>query len=77
MELVRLLTYALMVGLLVGLLFRNKGDNTTDTLSKGCGFLLVGVIVIIILVVIDDEGILNKEEYEKKTSKLKSLLIGN
>ena len=24
-----------------------------------------------------DEGILNKEEYEKETSKLKSLLIGN
>ena len=42
----------LALGLLVGLLFRNKGDNTMDTLSKGCGFLIVGVIFIIILVVI-------------------------
>ena len=32
--------------LIIGLIIRNKGDNTMDTLSKGCG-CMVGVVVFI------------------------------
>ena len=36
------------LGLLVGLLVRKKGDNTMDTLSKGCGCLFVITILLIL-----------------------------
>ena len=42
----------LALGLLVGLLFRNKGDNTMDTLSKGCGYIIALVFLLFVLVVI-------------------------
>jgi len=32
----------LAIALIVGLIIRNKGDNTMDTLSKGCGCLVIG-----------------------------------
>tara|TARA_B100000900_G_scaffold135737_1_gene114964 strand:- start:927 stop:1124 length:198 start_codon:yes stop_codon:yes gene_type:complete len=44
MELVGLLALALIIGLII----RNKGDNTMDTLSKGCGCLAVGIFLLII-----------------------------
>ena len=37
------------IGLLIGLLVRKKGDNTMDTLSKGCGCLFVIAILLMIL----------------------------
>jgi len=43
MELIVLLA----LGLLVGLLIRKKGDNTMDTMGKGCGCLLWGALIII------------------------------
>ena len=48
MELVGLLAFALLVGLLV----RNKGDNTMDTLSKGCSYIIALVFLLFVLVVI-------------------------
>ena len=35
------------VGLLVGLIVRNKGDNTMDTLSKGCLTLIILALVLL------------------------------
>ena len=37
------------IGLIVGLIIRKKGDNTMDTLSKGCGCLFVIALLIFIL----------------------------
>ena len=37
------------IGLIVGLIIRKKGDNTMDTLSKGCGCLFVIAILLMIL----------------------------
>ncbi|SVC47933.1 uncharacterized protein METZ01_LOCUS300787 [marine metagenome] len=42
------LVVLLIVALLVGLIFRNKGDNTMDTLSKGCFYIIIIVILLII-----------------------------
>jgi hypothetical protein len=39
----------LVVALIIGLFVRDKGDNTMDTLSKGCG-LLMGLAVIILII---------------------------
>jgi hypothetical protein len=39
----------LALALIVGLIIRNRGDNTMDTLSKGCGCLLVAVIIIFLV----------------------------
>ena len=36
------------IGLIVGLIIRKKGDNTMDTLSKGCGCLFLAVILLVI-----------------------------
>ena len=36
------------LGLLVGLVVRKKGDNTMDTLSKGCGCIVVIIILLMI-----------------------------
>jgi|TARA_B110000263_G_C14988183_1_gene364745 H+/gluconate symporter-like permease len=38
----------LALALIVGLIIRNRGDNTMDTLSKGCGCLITGFIILII-----------------------------
>ena len=43
MELVGLLALCLIIGLII----RKKGDNTMDTLSKGCGCFVIGIIVVI------------------------------
>jgi vacuolar-type H+-ATPase subunit I/STV1 len=45
------LVVLLIVALLVGLIFRNKGDNTMDTLSKGCGWIILIVIFLLFLFV--------------------------
>jgi uncharacterized ion transporter superfamily protein YfcC len=45
MELVILI---LGVGLLVGLILRKREDNTMQTLSKGCGCLIVLIIILIL-----------------------------
>tara|TARA_B100001175_G_C19492360_1_gene633356 strand:+ start:283 stop:441 length:159 start_codon:yes stop_codon:yes gene_type:complete len=37
------------IGLIVGLIIRKKGDNTMDTLSKGCGCLFVILLILTIL----------------------------
>ena len=39
----------LAIALIVGLIIRNKGDNTMDTLSKGCGCLVIGFFILLIL----------------------------
>ena len=36
------------LGLLVGLLVRKKGDNTMETLSKGCGCLFLIAFLLIL-----------------------------
>ena len=37
----------LLVSLIIGLFVRNKGDNTMDTLSKGCLYLFIIVFLAI------------------------------
>ena len=54
MELLGILLFCLVVGLIV----RKKGDNTMDTLGKGCGcvvlvFLLVVVVSMIVYVMLE------------------------
>ncbi|MED5354179.1 MAG: hypothetical protein VX573_00010 [Bacteroidota bacterium] len=36
------------LGLLAGLVVRKKGDNTMDTLSKGCGCIILIIIILMI-----------------------------
>jgi|TARA_B100000963_G_C22162730_1_gene466735 hypothetical protein len=48
MELVGLLALALIVGLII----RKRGDNTMDTMGKGCGCLFIGFIIIIALAIL-------------------------
>jgi len=36
------------LGLLAGLVVRKKGDNTMDTLSKGCGCIIFIIIILMI-----------------------------
>tara|TARA_X000000368_G_C22682084_1_gene558720 strand:+ start:460 stop:618 length:159 start_codon:yes stop_codon:yes gene_type:complete len=43
------------IGLIVGLIIRKKGDNTMDTLSKGCGCLFVILIILTILLALPTE----------------------
>ena len=38
----------LIVSLFIGLLVRSKGDNTMDTLSKGCFYLFILVFLLIV-----------------------------
>ena len=45
MELIVLLA----IGLIIGLLIRKRGDNTMDTMGKGCGCMFIGFIIIIAL----------------------------
>jgi hypothetical protein len=45
MELLGFLAFCLILGLII----RNKGDNTMDTLSKGCGCFVVIIIVLFAL----------------------------
>ena len=47
MELVGLLALALIVGLFL----RKRGDNTMDTLSKGCGCLILLVVILFLIYV--------------------------
>ena len=47
MELVGLLALALIVGLFL----RKRGDNTMDTLSKGCGCLILLVVILFLVYV--------------------------
>ena len=35
-------------GLLVGLIVRRRGDNTMDTLSKGCGCIVIIIIILLL-----------------------------
>tara|TARA_B100000965_G_C19268498_1_gene616201 strand:+ start:505 stop:663 length:159 start_codon:yes stop_codon:yes gene_type:complete len=43
------------IGLIVGLIIRKKGDNTMDTLSKGCGCLFVILLILTILLALPTE----------------------
>ena len=43
------------IGLIVGLIIRKKGDNTMDTLSKGCGCLFVILIILTIILALPTE----------------------
>ena len=38
----------LLISLIIGLFVRNKGDNTMDTLSKGCLYLFVIVLLFVL-----------------------------
>ncbi len=42
----------LVIGLIVGLIFRKKGDSFTDTLQVGCSTLFWVVLVIIFLILV-------------------------
>ena len=49
MELIGILLFCLVVGLIV----RKKGDNTMDTLGKGCGcVVLVFVLVVVVSIMV-------------------------
>jgi len=48
MTLVGILAFALILGLI----FRKKGDNTMDTLSKGCGCTTTLFVILILFVVV-------------------------
>ena len=43
------------IGLIVGLIIRKKGDNTMDTLSKGCGCLFVILLILTIILALPTE----------------------
>jgi len=43
------LLFLLLVALIVGLFVRKKGDNTMDTLWKGCGCIFWGIFWLIII----------------------------
>jgi len=45
------LVVILCLALIVGLFLRKKGDNTMDTLSKGCGCMILIAILIFILAI--------------------------
>ena len=53
-----LLVILLVFALIIGLVIRNKGDNTMDTLSKGCGCMVTLFVILIcsILYVMYDNG---------------------
>ena len=44
----------LLIGcaLLIGLFLRKKGDNTMDTLGKGCGCMFWFIVILIILIIL-------------------------
>ena len=44
----------LLIGcaLLIGLFLRKKGDNTMDTLGKGCGCMFWFIVIIVCLIVL-------------------------
>ncbi len=42
----------IVIGLIVGLILRKKGDSFTDTLQMGCSTLFWVVLVIVILVIV-------------------------
>tara|TARA_B110000967_G_scaffold191743_1_gene217721 strand:- start:90 stop:272 length:183 start_codon:yes stop_codon:yes gene_type:complete len=46
-----LIILVLGVGLIVGLIIRKREDNTMQTLSKGCGFIVVICIISILIYV--------------------------
>ena len=51
------------VALLIGLILRKKGDNTMDTLSKGCGcvfWLIFLFIAVIVLAILFNNGVLSE-----------------
>ena len=37
----------LAIGILVGLFVRNRGDNTMDTLGKGCSTLIIIALILL------------------------------
>ena len=48
MELIETIVLGLVVVTVVGLIVRKRGDNTMDTMSKGCGCIFLIIILIII-----------------------------
>ena len=38
----------LAIGIFVGLLVRNRGDNTMDTLGKGCFTIIIIVLLMLV-----------------------------
>ena len=47
MELLGLLAFCLILGLII----RKRGDNTMDTLSKGCGCFSVLFFLVVVLII--------------------------
>lgn len=43
----------IIIAFIVGLLSRKKGDNFLDTLSSGCGtiILIIGIIITLVIIV--------------------------
>jgi len=41
----------LIIAFIIGLLTRSKGDGFLDTLSSGCGSLIVIIIILVVLAV--------------------------
>jgi hypothetical protein len=46
-----LIVLVLGIALIIGLVIRNRGDNTMDTLSKGCGCLFILLIMLIVFII--------------------------
>ena len=47
-----LIVLVLGIALILGLIVRKKGDNTMDTLSKGCGCFTTSIILLIFFIFI-------------------------
>jgi hypothetical protein len=46
------LVVVLIIVFLLGLMFRNKGDNFLDTLSSGCSSLFWIIIIIVVILIL-------------------------
>jgi hypothetical protein len=42
----------IIIAFVIGLLSREKGDNFLDTLSSGCGTIILIVVVIVIAIIV-------------------------
>ena len=63
-----LLVLIICLGLIVGLVVRNKGDNTMDTLSKGCGCMTTFIILLILITLLAIWFTTNPESFNETFS---------
>jgi len=42
----------IIIAFIIGLLSRKKGDNFLDTLSSGCGTIILIIVIIVIAIIV-------------------------